>query len=88
MRDLSIKSAEAFLLVYDVCDTTTFEEVRTIRDQIHEIKNTTQVPIVIVGNKIDLAEEDEDVRQVKHTKAEKFFKFSEWLKMKREKACA
>ncbi|XP_035785023.1 ras-related protein Rap1-like [Anopheles albimanus] len=64
MRALSISSADAFILVYDVTDSGTFEEVKAIREQIHEIKSTTAVPIVVVGNKNDLSEEDEDLRQV------------------------
>ncbi|XP_055371953.1 ras-related protein Rap1 [Condylostylus longicornis] len=70
MRALSISSAEAFILVYDVTDTNTYEEVRAIRDQIHEIKGTTAVPIVVVGNKIDLAERDENLREVEHEMTE------------------
>lgn len=66
MRALSISSAEAFILVYDVTDATTFEEVRMIRDQIHETKGTSAVPIVVVGNKIDLVAEDSDLREVSH----------------------
>ncbi|KAL1404011.1 hypothetical protein pipiens_005485 [Culex pipiens pipiens] len=64
MRALSISSAEAFILVYDISDSGTFEEVKAIREQIHEIKSTTAVPIVIVGNKTDLADDDDDIRQV------------------------
>uniref|UniRef100_A0A1S4H7B1 GTP-binding protein Rhes n=1 Tax=Anopheles gambiae TaxID=7165 RepID=A0A1S4H7B1_ANOGA len=63
MRALSISSADAFILVYDVTDSITFEEVKAIREQIHEIKSTTAVPIVVVGNKTDLSDEDEDLRQ-------------------------
>ncbi|VEN64075.1 unnamed protein product [Callosobruchus maculatus] len=55
MRALSIQSADAFVLVYDVTDVSTFEEMRAIRDQIHETKGTTNVPIVVVGNKADLS---------------------------------
>lgn len=65
MRALSISSAEAFILVYDITDSGTFEEVKAIREQIHEIKSTTAVPIVIVGNKTDLADDDDDIRQVR-----------------------
>ncbi|CAH1123444.1 unnamed protein product [Ceutorhynchus assimilis] len=54
MRALSISSADAFVLVYDVTDSNTFEEARALRDQIHETKCSTNVPIVVVGNKIDL----------------------------------
>lgn len=54
MRALSISSADAFILVYDVNDSCTFEEVRALRDQIHETKGGTAVPIVVVANKTDL----------------------------------
>lgn len=61
MRALSMSSAEAFILVYDVNDASTFEEVRALRDQIHETKGGTAVPIVVVGNKVDLADEHREV---------------------------
>ncbi|XP_034111809.1 ras-related protein Rap-2b isoform X1 [Drosophila albomicans] len=70
MRALSISSADAFILVYDVTDATTFEEVRAIRDQIHETKATTAVPIVVVGNKIDLLTEDTELREVEYATTE------------------
>lgn len=61
MRALSISSADAFILVYDVTDMATFEEVRMIRDQIHETKASTAVPIVVVGNKLDMADNSREV---------------------------
>lgn len=64
MRALSISSADAFILVYDVTLSDTFDEVRCIRDQIHEIKNTTSVPIVVVANKIDLLDDNPELREV------------------------
>ena len=64
MRALSISSGEAFILVYDVTNSTTFDEVRMLREQILEVKGLPTVPIVVVGNKIDLTDEDEDLRQV------------------------
>ncbi|KAH8286722.1 hypothetical protein KR018_003042, partial [Drosophila ironensis] len=70
MRALSISSADAFILVYDVTDGATFEEVRTIRDQIHETKATTAVPIVVVGNKIDLLADGETEREVEYATTE------------------
>lgn len=33
-----MSSADAFILVYDVTDSSTFDEARVIRDQIHETK--------------------------------------------------
>ncbi|XP_059056960.1 ras-related protein Rap-1 [Achroia grisella] len=56
MRALSMQSADAFILVYDITDADSFTEVRVLRDQIHETKESTAVPIVVVGNKVDLAE--------------------------------
>lgn len=67
MRALSIGSADAFILVYDISDSCTFEEVKLIRDQIHECKGTAAVPIVVVGNKVDLETENSDVREVSIT---------------------
>lgn len=61
MRALSISSADAFVLVYDVNDAGTFEEARALRDQIHETKGGTAVPIVVVGNKTDLDLEERQV---------------------------
>lgn len=60
MRALSISSADAFILVYSVADSTTFEDVRVIREQILETKGGA-VPIVVVGNKVDLADEKREV---------------------------
>lgn len=60
MRDLHIQSADAFILVYDVNDKNTFTELEALRQQIIE-KKGENVPIVVVGNKIDLSE---DVREV------------------------
>ncbi|XP_020284952.1 ras-related protein Rap-2a [Pseudomyrmex gracilis] len=59
MRDLSIKSADAFIIVYDVNDSNTFLEVKTLRAQILSTKGA--VPMVIVGNKIDLVESEQEV---------------------------
>ena len=61
MRNLSISNADAFILVYDICDMSTFEDVRVIRDQILETKGSPAVPIVVVGNKLDLAQEGREV---------------------------
>lgn len=58
MRELSIRSADAFVLVYDVNDVSTFEEVQTLRTQILNSKGA--VPIVVVGNKVDLVLEDDE----------------------------
>ncbi|PSN33182.1 hypothetical protein C0J52_27391 [Blattella germanica] len=58
MRALSISTADAFILVYALDDSETWEEVRRLRDQAY-YRNVRglRVPIVVVGNKLDLAED-------------------------------
>lgn len=62
MRALSISSADAFVLVYSVTDPESFRQAAAIRDQIVETKRGADVPIVVVGNKLDLADADRKVR--------------------------
>ena len=52
MRELSILKSKAFLLVYAVDDEDSWNEIAKLREQIISIRGA-DVPIVIVGNKID-----------------------------------
>ncbi|XP_055693416.1 ras-related protein Rap-1b [Lutzomyia longipalpis] len=70
MRALSIQSADAFILVYDVTDANTFCELKLLRDQIHETKGTSSVAMVVVGNKTDLLIEDSDRREMNRENTE------------------
>ncbi|XP_066981860.1 ras-related protein rapA isoform X1 [Macrobrachium rosenbergii] len=65
MRELSINTADAFILVYAINDADSFEEVRNLREIIMNTKKKT-VPIVVVGNKRDM----EDQRAVPTEAAE------------------
>lgn len=59
MRELYIKNGQGFLLVYSVTDKKSLEELLAIREQIIRIKGTSNIPIVLIGNKCDLTEERE-----------------------------
>ncbi|KAJ6235558.1 ras-like protein rasb [Anaeramoeba flamelloides] len=60
MRDSYMRSGEAFLIVYSVTDRNSFDEIATFHEQITRVKDSDDVPIIIVGNKSDL----ENQRQI------------------------
>ncbi|XP_058496888.1 GTP-binding protein Rhes-like [Solea solea] len=57
MRKLSIQNSDAFALVYAVDDPESLEAVKSLRDEILELKEDKYTPIVVVGNKVDREEE-------------------------------
>jgi small GTP-binding protein len=52
------KNAEAALLVYSVDNASSFDKMRTWRQELHQLLGN-QVKIFVVGNKIDLANKRE-----------------------------
>jgi len=57
IRDTYIRSGEGFLLVFDVTDAESFADLNELYEQILRVKNGgTNIPAILVGNKIDLAE--------------------------------
>ncbi|CCD24696.1 Ras family GTPase RSR1 NDAI_0D03820 [Naumovozyma dairenensis CBS 421] len=57
MRELYIKSGMGFLLVYSVTDRQSLDELMELREQVLRIKDSSKVPMVLVGNKADLNDE-------------------------------
>eukprot|EP01087_Luapelamoeba_hula_P018571 TRINITY_DN59_c0_g1_i1.p1 TRINITY_DN59_c0_g1~~TRINITY_DN59_c0_g1_i1.p1 ORF type:complete len:188 (+),score=36.32 TRINITY_DN59_c0_g1_i1:95-658(+) len=57
MRDLYMKNGQGFVLVYSIIALSTFNDLPDLREQILRVKDTEQVPMVLVGNKCDLAEQ-------------------------------
>uniref|UniRef100_A0A8D0GPY2 RHES protein n=1 Tax=Sphenodon punctatus TaxID=8508 RepID=A0A8D0GPY2_SPHPU len=53
MRKLSIQNSDAFALVYAVDDAESFECIKTLREEILEVKEDKFPPIVVVGNKAE-----------------------------------
>jgi len=59
MRDLYIKNGQGFVVVYSLTNHQTFQDIKPMRDQIVRVKGTERVPILLVGNKIDLESQRE-----------------------------
>ncbi|XP_051570485.1 GTP-binding protein Rhes-like [Myxocyprinus asiaticus] len=53
MRKLSIQNGDAFTLVFSVDDPESLEAIKSLREEILEVKEDKFTPIVVVGNKKD-----------------------------------
>lgn len=63
MRRLSIATAHAFLLVYASTSAASFESIKRCFEEIREQRADFQeIPIVVAGNKFDLATSHREVR--------------------------
>lgn len=54
MRDQYMRTGEGFLLVFAVNNSKSFEDISMYREQIKRVKDSDDVPMVLVGNKCDL----------------------------------
>ncbi|KAL6053553.1 Ras-related protein rsr1 [Balamuthia mandrillaris] len=57
MRDEYMQSGEGFVIVYAVNIEATFEEAQSFRRQIQRVQDKDNIPMILVGNKCDLPEE-------------------------------
>ncbi|PAA63414.1 hypothetical protein BOX15_Mlig019209g1 [Macrostomum lignano] len=57
MRDLYMKNGQGFLLVYSITSQSSFNDLHELREQILRVKDSDDVPIILVGNKCDLEDE-------------------------------
>ena len=66
-----LRNAEGVILVYDLTSTESFENLKFWIESIkNNLGNDEPIPIIIIGNKIDL----EDAREINKSVAEKFAK--------------
>jgi len=54
LTEQSVKMGDAFVLVYAINNRKSFEDLLHYRQQIVQLKNSHNVPTVVVGNKLDL----------------------------------
>jgi len=57
MRDLYMKNGQGFVLVYSIIAQSTFNDLPDMKDQILRVKEVPNVPMMLAGNKCDLADE-------------------------------
>ncbi len=57
MRDLYMKNGQGFVLAYSIIAQSTFNDIPDLREQILRVKDLEKVPMVLVGNKCDLADQ-------------------------------
>ncbi|KAJ6231170.1 ras-like protein rasd [Anaeramoeba flamelloides] len=72
MRDSYMRAGEGFLIVYAINSRNSFDEVSSFREQITRVKDSDDVPMIIVGNKNDL-ENERQVSQGEGTDLAKSF---------------
>lgn len=61
LRETFMHTGDGFLLVYSITDDQTFEELQGIREQILRVHPNGKVPMIVIGNKLDLASKDRAV---------------------------
>lgn len=61
LRETFMPSGDGFLLVYSIVDDQTLEELKGIREQILRVHKDRKVPMVVIGNKVDMAKTDRAV---------------------------
>jgi GTPase SAR1 family protein len=53
LRDQWIREGDGFLIVYSITQHNTFDRVERFKQQINRVKDSDDIPVVIVGNKSD-----------------------------------
>ncbi len=56
-RRIYYNGAEAAFIVFDITNRDSFEKVKEWYEELNELIGETNIPIVLVGNKVDLAEQ-------------------------------
>lgn len=72
MQDQWFRTGQGFLCVYSIVSRKSFNELPALRDKILRIKDSSKVPLVLVGNKCDLADEREVSKEEGEEMARKF----------------
>jgi GTPase KRas len=61
MREQYMRPGEGFLLIYSINSRQSFEEIMSFQQQILRVKDKDYFPIIVVGNKCDLPDDQREV---------------------------
>ncbi|KAF6767585.1 Small GTPase superfamily [Kalmanozyma brasiliensis GHG001] len=64
LKELYIKSGQGFILAFSLTSLASVNELGPLREAIVRIKDTTTIPLVLVGNKSDLKADRQVPREV------------------------
>jgi small GTP-binding protein len=62
MREQYMRVGEGFLLVFSLTDRQSLEECYKLHRDILRIKDTDNVPMLLIGNKLDIRQIDIDIQ--------------------------
>lgn len=46
--------ADAYVIVYSICDTCSFDRAKSLLDTISKVRSNSYIPVLLLGNKTDL----------------------------------
>jgi GTPase KRas protein len=67
VRDQYMRTGDGFLCVYSITLQASFDEAANLHDHILRVKDSDEVPFVLVGNKCDLEQD----REIPYEKGQK-----------------
>ena len=71
LREQFMMNAEGFVLVYSVVSRTSFNDVKQFHQRIKLVKEAgSSIPIILVGNKIDLRTDKKDEKEVSNAEGQ------------------
>ncbi|CAJ0936633.1 unnamed protein product [Ranitomeya imitator] len=88
MRDQYMRTGEGFLCVFAINNTKSFEDVHHYREQINRVKDSDDVPMVLVGNKCDLPSRTVDTKQAQDLAKSYGIPFIETSAKTRQRRCS
>ena len=56
-RHYGLRSADAYILVFDMCFTSSFKLIQNLRHQISASRDLNDIPIIVAANKSDLVKD-------------------------------